>query len=342
MALEIALIGAAALLASALLTGFVRRIALARGLLDVPNCRSSHSVVTPRGGGISMVLAVAVASIALVILGELPLNLFAALFGGGTAVAAIGFMDDRRPVSAGLRLVVHVGAAIWALACLGVPLALRVGERIFHPGWMGGLFAVIGIVWTLNLFNFMDGIDGIAASEATFVGCAGALLMMMGGAAAGVVAIGLVVAAACCGFLLWNWPPARIFMGDVGSGYLGYLFGVLALAAARESPTALWTWLILGGVFFVDATVTLIRRTVRGDRVFEAHRTHAYQWLARRWGGHLPVTLTVMAVNLFWLLPWALLAARNATWAAWIALVALLPLALVMVALGAGRPESRL
>lgn len=342
VALELALIGVLVLVASAVMTGFVRRIALARGLLDVPNARSSHSVVTPRGGGISMVFAIASASLVLLVLGELSLDLFAALIGGGSAVAAIGFMDDRRPVPAKLRLAVHIGAAIWAVGWLGIPLTLRVGDHILHPGWMGGLFAVLAIVWTLNLFNFMDGIDGIAASEAAFVGCTGALLMLMGGAAAGVAAVGLVVAAACCGFLLWNWPPARIFMGDVGSGYLGYLFGVLALAAARESPTALWIWLVLGGVFFVDATVTLIRRTVRCDRVFDAHRTHAYQWLARRWGGHLPVTLTFMGINLFWLLPWALLATRNAGWAAWIALIALLPLVLVMIALGAGRAENRL
>lgn len=342
MRLEIVLVGVVALVAAAVMTGIVRRIALARGLLDVPNARSSHSVVTPRGGGISMVLAIAFASMVLLARGELSLDLFLALIGGGSAVAAIGFLDDRRPIPAMLRLAVHIGAAIWAVGWVGIPLALRVGDHILYPGWIGGLFAIVGIVWTLNLFNFMDGIDGIAASEAAFVGCAGALLMLAGGATPGTVSLGLVLAAACCGFLLWNWPPARIFMGDVGSGYLGYVFGMLTLAAARESQTALWIWLILGGVFFVDATVTLIRRTVRGDRVFEAHRTHAYQWLARRWGGHLPVTLAVLGTNLFWLLPWALLAASNASWAAWIAVIALLPLALVMIALGAGRPENRL
>ena len=126
----------------------------------------------------------------------------------------------------------------------------------------------------------------------------------------------------------YSWETSAAAIWDMSSG--------CSLSRGSRKPTALWIWLILGGVFFVDATVTLIRRTVRGDRVFEAHRTHAYQWLARRWGGHLPVTLAVLGTNLFWLLPWALLAASNASWAAWIALIALLPLALVMVALGAG------
>ena len=132
----------------------------------------------------------------------------------------------------------------------------------------------------LNLFNFMDGIDGLAASEALFVIRAGAWLSAAGG---GVTAASGVLAGACAGFLLWNWPPARIFLGDAGSGYLGYVTAVLALASARGNSDAIWVWLILGGVFFVDATVTLVRRVLRGEHVHEAHRTHSYQWLARRW-----------------------------------------------------------
>jgi len=128
-------------------------------------------------------------------------------------------------------------------------------------------------------------------------------------------------------------------MGDVGSGYLGYLVGIMALAVVYERPAALWLWLILGGVFFVDATVTLVRRILRGDRVYEAHRSHAYQWLARRWNSHKKVTLFVTAVNLFWLLPCCCFAVFNPNLAAWTALVALTPLAIVAIAAGAGRRE---
>jgi len=215
-----------------------------------------------------------------------------------------------------------------------------VGEQLVELGWVGSLIAVLGIVWVLNLFNFMDGIDGIAASEAIFVGLAGAWLTA-GLHTAGGATLVVIFAAACGGFLVWNWSPAKIFLGDVGSGYLGYLTAVFTLAAARVDPAAVWVWLILGGAFFVDATVTLARRTWRRERVYEPHRSHAYQWLARRWGSHRKVTLTLLTVNLVWLLPWAVLAARRPGNALVALAAALVPLAAVMLTIGAGRPERR-
>jgi Fuc2NAc and GlcNAc transferase len=258
-----------------------------------------------------------------------------ALVVGGTVVAIVGFLDDRRPLRSSTRLAVHFAAALWALIWLGGMPPLRIGSEVFSFGWAGYLLGALGIVWVLNLFNFMDGIDGIAASEALFVAGSGSLLT----ASAGVSTIGLVLAAACAGFLLWNWPPARIFMGDVGSGYLGYVIGVLAVAAAQKNPTALWVWLILGGVFFVDATVTLMRRALRRERLYEAHRSHAYQWLARRWDSHRRVTITVMIVNLFWLLPCGYLAAHHPGYAAWLVAAALMPLIGASIAAGSGRRE---
>lgn len=341
MGFELALSSISAFAISALLTGVVRRFALSRGLLDVPNARSSHSAATPRGGGVSMVFAVAAASVVLASFGRIPLDLLLALLGGGTAVAAIGLMDDRRPMPARVRLAVHVAAAIWALSWIGAPQALRVGDHVVQLGWAGAVLAALGIVWSLNLFNFMDGIDGIAASQAIFMACGGAVLLLNGGGASnGAGTAGLVLGAACGGFLIWNWPPAKIFMGDVGSGYLGYLLGVLVFATARDNPSAVWMWLILGGVFFVDATVTLVRRTLRGDRIFEAHRSHAYQWLARRWGSHRIVTVATSLLNLLWLFPCAYLAVRFPGHAAWIALAALAPLVVAAIAAGAGRRDS--
>jgi glycosyltransferase WbpL len=328
------------LVGSALLTGLVLKLASSRGVLDVPNARSSHSVPTPRGGGVAIVLATTAALIVLALRGSLQFNLLFALAGGGVAVAAVGFADDRRPLSTGARLAVHFAAAIWAVAWLGGMPSVRIADHIVTFGWGGYLLGTIGIVWTLNLFNFMDGIDGIAASEAVFIACAGALLALVGGNSAAVPATGLVFGAACVGFLVWNWPPARIFMGDVGSGYLGYVIAVLALAATRDDPVALWVWLILGGGFFVDATVTLVRRLVRGDRVHKAHRSHAYQWLARRWGSHRRVTVAVMMLNLIWLLPCAFLATLHPDHAVAIAVVALVPLVALAIAAGAGRREN--
>lgn len=331
------LLGAVSLLTSALLTALVRRLAEAHGILDIPNERSSHSSATPRGGGIAIVVTASAAVLLLAGHGSIPRDLCMALVGGGIAVAVVGLMDDRFAVPAGVRLGVHLLAAAWAVYWLGGLTTVRVGDHIATLGWVGGVLAVLGITWVLNLFNFMDGIDGIAASEAVFVACVGALLSAAGNGLADATA---AFAGACAGFLLWNWSPAKVFLGDVGSGYLGYVVAVLALAAARNSSVALWVWLILGGVFFVDATLTLARRVWRGERAHEAHRTHAYQWLARRWRSHAKVTMAVIGVNLVWLLPCAVLAERHPSSAAMTVIVALVPLVVLAVAFGSGRPAD--
>jgi Fuc2NAc and GlcNAc transferase len=317
----------------------VWKLAGARGLLDIPNERSSHKNPTPRGGGLAIVLVATVAFCCLAVTQRLDVGSFAALM-GGVAVAAIGLLDDRRPLSPGVRLAAHFSVALWALAWLGGLPALRLGNHLVSLGAAGGIVGALVIVWVLNLFNFMDGIDGIAASEAIFIACAGAALTAAAPAAEGVGAAAWIFGGACLGFLAWNWPPARIFLGDAGSGYLGYVVSALALALSRGNPAALWVWLILGGVFFVDATVTLLRRLLRGESAHQAHRTHAYQWLARRWQSHLKVTLAVQAVNLLWLLPWALLARRYPSAAAALVVLALAPLAALAIAAGAGRAET--
>ena len=334
-----ALIAISAFACSALLTQLIRKVALGSGVLDIPNARSSHGVPTPRGGGAAIVLVTTAGLVLLALHGLVGLDLLCALAGGGVAVAVAGLVDDRRSLSAATRLTVHFAAALWTLAWLGGLPALRVGGHVGSLGWLGYLLGACGIVWAVNLFNFMDGIDGIAASEAVFIALVGAVLTVPMGVGTGVGLAALVFAAACGGFLLWNWPPARIFLGDVGSGYLGYMIVALAVSATRNDPVALWVWLILGGAFFVDATVTLVRRILRNERVHEAHRSHTYQWLARRWRSHRKVTLAVVAVNLLWLLPCAVLAARVPSYAGAAVILALAPLAVLAAAIGSGRKE---
>jgi Fuc2NAc and GlcNAc transferase len=337
--LEILLI-LSALAASALLTQLVRRIAAGSGVVDVPNPRSSHGIPTPRGGGLAIVLVTTAGLLILALWGAVQWRLLCALTGGGLAVALVGAVDDRRSLSATIRLTVHFAAALWALAWLGGLPPLRIGNQMIALGWPGYLLGACGIVWALNLFNFMDGIDGIAASEAIFVALAGALLTSSFAQGAGVGFAALLFAAACGGFLLWNWPPASIFLGDVGSGYMGYVIAVLALSANRDNPVALWVWLILGGVFFVDATVTLLGRLLRGERVYQAHRRHAYQWLARRWGSHGKVSMAVLILNVVWLLPWAMLAETFPRYAAVSVLAAFAPLALFAAVIAVGHREQ--
>jgi Fuc2NAc and GlcNAc transferase len=259
---------------------------------------------------------------------------------GGGAMALVGFSDDRWHIRASVRFGVHLAAALWAVSLLGGIPEGALANWGLHGVWIGGLIAVLALVWTSNLFNFMDGIDGIAGIEAIFVSGAGAWLNWYQGGAPGLTAAMVCLAATSLGFLGWNWPPARIFMGDVGSGFLGFSLSVLGLEASQQGIFRIEIWGILGAVFLVDATVTLIRRVVRGDKWFEAHRTHAYQHLARRWKGHLPVTILVMAIDIFWLFPLAILATRFQSYVLWFLAAALAPLAVLVIACGAGTDEG--
>jgi len=322
---------------TAVLTRYTRTLSS----LDRPNERSSHTVPTPRGGGIAIVATSTLGFFLAGLLGAIQTDVALALIGGGLAVAAVGLADDHGGVSTKVRLGVHTSAALWALLILdGVP-SVQIGAELIELNGLWSLVGVVGIVWVLNLFNFMDGIDGIAASEAIFVTLAGSLLAIAMGIASGVSLAAAIIAGSGLGFLIWNWPPAKIFMGDVGSGYLGYLIAILVLVSAVDSPVAIWVWLILGGGFFIDATTTLVRRLARRERVYEAHREHAYQWLARRWDSHRPVTIGLMAVNLIWLLPFAVWSALQPDRAAFIVVGAYLPLLIAAVLAGAGRAEHR-
>lgn len=307
--------------------------------MDIPNERSSHVVPTPRGGGVGIVVGASCAIVALMAIGTLPLRQSLVLLVGGVAIALVGYLDDRFKLSAGRRLAAHMATALATMLWLGGLPPMQIGDDVVTFGWGGYVLGVLGIVWSLNFFNFMDGIDGIAASEGAFVTFAGVAIALLTGASGALAALALIVGAACCGFLLWNWPPAKIFMGDAGSGYIGYMIAVQALLAGQDSPAGLFVWLILGALFFVDATVTLVRRLLRRERVYEAHRSHAYQWLARRWNSHRRVTLLAIALNVLWLLPCALLASLHPQWAFSLTLLALLPVIAGALIAGAGRAE---
>lgn len=330
---------------SLVLTDGLRRYALARSLMDIPNARSSHSVPTPRGGGLAIVASFLLALPWLAVAGLASWHLVWALLGAGTGVALLGFLDDHGHVAARWRLLGHFAAAGWALFWLGgLPPVMVLGHTL-DLGWAGHGLAVVYLVWLLNLYNFMDGIDGIAGVEAICV-CLGAAVLyaspgMAGGGQAVDLWLPLLLACAVAGFLVWNFPPARIFMGDAGSGFLGITLGILSLQAAWVAPQLLWSWVILLGVFVVDATFTLLRRLLRGDKVYQAHRSHAYQHAARRFGRHLPVTLTVAAINLGWLLPIALGVASGRVEGGVGLLVAYAPLLALAVTLRAGQPEFR-
>jgi len=325
-------------LLSALLTGWVRHYALFR-LLDVPNARSSHTRPTPRGGGLAIVLVLFFSGLLAFGYGFLPLSLAMALL-AAIPLAVVGFVDDHGDVPARWRFLIQVASAAWAIYWIGGVEVLKIGEFDLRLGVLGYPFGILVMVWMLNLFNFMDGIDGIEASEVIFIGLGAAILIAVGWGFSPVpeMLAPLAISAATLGFLVWNWPPARIFMGDVGSGVLGFLLALLMLWTAVTEKLSFSVWVILSGIFLVDATLTLLIRLFRGERWYQAHRSHAYQHASRRYGGHKLVTMGVIAINLFWLLPLAFWAQWKPAIELWLVLAALFPLAFAAIRLGAGRP----
>ena len=291
-----------------LLTRLVRRYALHTDLLDHPNERSSHTVPTPRGGGVGIVLSFLAIILAVGLLGLIEQRLTISALGSGAMVAALGFVDDRSGLPARWRFLGHLAAAFWVLAWMGPVPPVPLFGLVVDLSYAGPILCTLYLVWMINLFNFMDGIDGIASVEAITTSLGGALLWWLAGSGNGWIAA-VVFASCVAGFLVWNFPPAKIFMGDAGSGFLGLLVALLSLWCAQATPVLFWSWFILIGCFMVDATTTLVRRVRRGERFFDAHRAHAYQYASRRAGRHLPVTLACGAINLLWLLPLAALVA---------------------------------
>lgn len=333
-------LAAGVFIATLWLTGRLYRYAVTRKLFDVPNARSSHQVATPRGGGMAIVATTIVGFVAAGSLHVLMWPVVLGLVGGGALVGAIGFVDDHRPLAWRWRMLGHIVAGAWVLAWLGGLPPIPILGTVADLGWPGHVLALLYLVWLINLTNFMDGIDGIAATEAVTVALGGVLLYFLVAPAEPEWIAPLILMAASLGFLAWNWPPAKIFMGDAGSGFLGLMLGALSLQAARTAPALLWGWIILLAVFIVDASITLIRRAIRGERLYEAHRTHAYQHTARRVGAHRPVTVTVAVINLAWLLPLAALVAQGSLRDVGGVLLAYVPLIVAALKLGSGKTDA--
>ncbi len=309
---------------SVLLTIWLERHAQRLGLVQAPNHRSSHTKPTARGGGLAVAVTIVAAAIALSPVGSPRLLCIAACI---AAIALLGFADDLKDLSARLRFAaqaVILVALLWAAGPLPSP----------GPDWLAGpilllLLLLVGL-WWINLFNFMDGIDGIAASQAVLV-ILGAMLVWSLGKPEAISQptfwLGCSAAAASLGFLLRNWPPARIFMGDSGSNALALTVMALALLSISAGELGYNCWLILPAVFVSDATVTLLRRLSRGERPWQAHRRHAYQQLARRYG-HARVTTAYCIITIGWLTPLAAAAEWFPPWQWQLTLTAYLPLVL--------------
>lgn len=306
-------------------------------VIDLPNARSAHSFATPRGGGIAIALAMAGFSCALYWLGLLSLAQMVVLL-SALPIAIVGFLDDVSSLPVRYRLPVHVviaGLALWVLGPVPEPFF---SGWLMLPGLVQGAILVVALVWLLNLYNFMDGIDGLAALQCIFVSLAGAFFLKNSMPGLMWVCLGLAACQIC--FLFWNWTPARLFMGDAGSTFCGYFLGVLGLLSHYAMGLSVWVWVLLMGSFIADTTFTLIRRLVSGHSITEAHATHAYQQLSRKSLSHLQVALLIMLVNVLWLLPLAYLATIQPENGVLIAFSGIVPLMLLAAWLGAGRTNN--
>lgn len=326
---------AIAAVASAAVTRLVIRHALSHGVMDVPNARSSHSTPTPRGGGVAIVIVTLAGTALLGALQLLSMRITFALLAAGAMVAVVGYIDDRVGLPAARRFGVHLAASLLVVICL---FGIGAGQGGILA-WVAIGLMVIGSAWSINLFNFMDGIDGIAASQAVFVMGASAALVYFSSDSA-LLVLPLVTAGACLGFLFWNRPPARIFMGDAGSGFLGLWLAAVALLLYRDDLVGVWVSVTLNSLFIADATVTLLRRMLTGAKWYEAHRSHAYQRLSRRLSSHGKVTLLLWVLNLLVVLPlaWCALCAPQYALPIAVGSIAFFG-ALAMVA-GAGKPDG--
>jgi Fuc2NAc and GlcNAc transferase len=279
---------------TAALTPALAKWARQRNLLDVPNQRSSHVVATPRIGGAAIVIGVLAGIVALFVLSDgLQPGILIVLV-AATAISAVGLIDDFVQLSALTRLVAQILAAGLVVVAAAGPAPLH---EFSNDSWLGAVASVIWIVAMTNAYNFMDGIDGIAGAAAVVAGVGWLMVgSLVGSADMSTVAI-LVVAAAAA-FLLYNWHPAKVFMGDAGSGFLGFLLAALPFISSTADPSAAWAGVLLLWPFVFDTGFTLIRRASRGENVLMAHRSHLYQRLVQTGRSHRHVSLLYAGLSL--------------------------------------------
>ena len=335
------LITASFFVAGLLATAAIRVCANNRNILVIPSERCSHNIPTPHGGGIAIASLIIFLGLLALVFGWLPVQhsvwAFVCL---GAVMLALGVWDDFGHVSPKLRLALHfLVAGIGLISLPTLPVISFFGVEVDTAKtlllWP---LLLASWVWLINLYNFMDGIDGLAALQALllFVGMALNFWYMGDHDWAWVC---LFMASTVLSFAVFNWPPAKIFMGDGGSGFLGFVIGFLALLSASLTEISLWSWVLLLTLFISDATTTLLVRFFTGQDVLQAHRSHAYQILSRKFGGHLPVTLGYGAIMLLGLTPLSWLANTYPATGFALFLTTFMIACTVALKLGCGRPE---
>jgi Fuc2NAc and GlcNAc transferase len=343
-----------AILISLLLTALLIRLSAWVGWVDSPNARSSHTIAMPRGGGLAIVISTLL-TVPLILQGGRPpidpwtMHGIVATLLLGLPVAAVGLMDDRTGVAPRWRLLTHALVVLTLLLWLAPLPGLLLAQGIAMPPVPLALgLWFFGVAW-VNAYNFMDGVDGLAASQTLFMTLSAGTLSVIGSPDTlphPITALMITIACTSAGFLWFNWAPARIFMGDVGSTWLGFMIFALAILTVREGWMNFGSWLILGAVFVVDTSLTLLGRIVRREKWLQAHRSHAYQQAVKklehtghdRTQAHRRVTLGITALNLIWLMPMAWAAQHWPSYNMALCMIAYLPLVMIVLRTG-GRPH---
>ncbi len=275
-----------------LFTGILQYYAPHIRLVDIPNERSSHNSPTPRGAGLVFTTIFLLLFGWLVPQDMLNIDIILTYIATTSILAVVGLLDDWHNISAKFRFGCHLSVVAILLAVINVNLQLGYGVWLLGFLWLSG-------TWLINLYNFMDGIDGLAAIELLSVGTILLIeIHFIPGNAQLILPITLMMSC-IAGFILWNWAPAKIFMGDIGSSVIGFFFFYLIMT----STMSLLTWGILLAGFWVDTTYTLLYRIMTGQKWYQAHRTHGYQKLAIRWRSHAKVSISMATINMIWLLP---------------------------------------
>jgi len=278
---------------SFILTYLIMRYAVRNKIIVIPNERSLHDLPTPKGGGIAIVLTWYIGITILFFCGIIERNLFFALL-SGILLAIVSLIDDINGLKPLIRLIIQFLTAILAFIFLGGLRPLIMPQININYDFLVYPAAIVGIVWFINLFNFMDGVDGFASTEAIII-CS-VLLMVSGNL------INLLLISCVFGFLIWNWPKAKIFMGDVGSTQLGFILVILGIYFHNIYKFSILNWIMLSSPFWFDATLTLYRRWRNGEKLSEAHRKHVYQRIVQSGFSHLKVNMCLIAINSFVLL----------------------------------------
>jgi len=318
------------LIASISITYYVRHLAVKNDLFDIPNQRSSHNIPTPKGGGISIIVLLIITTGGLFYFQMISREIMLSITVGLLIISIIGFIDDYKNLPILIRLIGYTFGAMISLYFIGGVDSLFESSHNFFKCCdiniskfevAGPFFAILYMLWLTNLYNFMDGVDGFAAVQTICVSLFCSFLFYFSGNYA-LAVIMFCLVSATIGFLYWNWAPAKIFMGDVGSCSIGFFFGLFSIYTAKEEIIPISIWLILLAPFIGDATFTLIKRMINKEKWYKAHNSHAFQNLFQLGLSHGQLTIGLLLINLLFIWPLAIFVQINQNYDLYVALLA--------------------